>query len=204
MEFGIAERAIDALLAQNKRAVVAIDGRCGAGKSTLANAVAQIYSADIIHMDDFFLSAELRTKERLSSPGGNVHYERFFDEVVLPLNHGGSFSYRVFDCTKMDFSSYRTVNANGLILIEGAYSHHPYFAAALGHEPYNLRVFMDISPTLQRERIIARGGGEAYQSFERMWIPLEEAYIGAYDIKGKAGLVLLSPLSPTHACCRSW
>ena len=49
-------------------------------------------------MDDFFLPFELRTAERLKEPGGNVHYERFIDEVVSKLSAGEPFEYGVFRC----------------------------------------------------------------------------------------------------------
>ena len=43
--------------------IVAIDGRCGAGKSTLAAVLAERLDANLIHMDDFFLRPEQRTPE---------------------------------------------------------------------------------------------------------------------------------------------
>ena len=46
--------------------VIAIDGRCASGKSTLAQQLAGLTGAGIIHMDDFFLPRELRTEERLT------------------------------------------------------------------------------------------------------------------------------------------
>ena len=33
--------------------ILAIDGRCGSGKTTLAGMIAQRYRAEVIHMDDF-------------------------------------------------------------------------------------------------------------------------------------------------------
>ena len=54
------------------RAVIAIDGMAASGKSTLAARLAEELDGCVIHMDDFFLPPELRTQERLSSPGGNV------------------------------------------------------------------------------------------------------------------------------------
>ena len=63
------------------RAVIAIDGMAASGKSNLAARLAEELDGCVIHMDDFFLPPELRTQERLSSPGGNVHYERFEAEA---------------------------------------------------------------------------------------------------------------------------
>ena len=44
--------------------IIAIDGRCAAGKTTLAARLAKELGGDVIHMDDFFLPLELRTEER--------------------------------------------------------------------------------------------------------------------------------------------
>ena len=62
--------------------IIAIDGRCAAGKTTLAARLAKELGGDVIHMDDFFLRVEQRTPERMKEVGGNVDYERF-EKTVL-------------------------------------------------------------------------------------------------------------------------
>ena len=79
-----------------KQIIVAIDGRCAAGKTTLTSLLQKKTGANIFHMDDFFLRPEQRTPERFSQPGGNVDYERFYNEVVLPIHNKQSFTYRIF------------------------------------------------------------------------------------------------------------
>ena len=37
----------------------------------------------------------LRTPERLNETGGNLHRERFYDEIIGNLDSPGGFSYRV-------------------------------------------------------------------------------------------------------------
>ena len=68
---------IDALLRDKDFVVVAIDGKCTSGKTTLAARLAEIYDCNVFHMDDFFLRPEQRTPERFAQIGGNVDYERF-------------------------------------------------------------------------------------------------------------------------------
>ena len=46
---------IRALLGRQTRVIAAIDGRCGAGKSTLAAQLQAQLSCRVFHMDDFFL-----------------------------------------------------------------------------------------------------------------------------------------------------
>ena len=58
--------------------IVAIDGRCGSGKTTLGEYLEQVFDCNLFRMDDFFLRMEQRTPQRLKETGGNVDYERSF------------------------------------------------------------------------------------------------------------------------------
>ena len=62
----IVKKQIDMLLEEKDFAVVAIDGKCTSGKTTLASKLAEIYDCNVFHMDDFFLRPEQRTPERFA------------------------------------------------------------------------------------------------------------------------------------------
>ena len=126
-------------------------------------------------MDDFFLPAELRTPERLSEPGGNIHYERFAQEV-LPHIRNGAFEYYVFNCASMNYSGARKIAASPWRVVEGTYSHYPNFG-----DYADVRVFSSIGAATQMERIKARNGDYA-KIFADKWIPMEEKYFDAYSI----------------------
>ena len=49
------------LRSAEKRLIIAIDGRCGAGKTTLAKQLENRMDCTVFHMDDFFLRPEQRT-----------------------------------------------------------------------------------------------------------------------------------------------
>ena len=85
----LAEKA--ACASREQPYVIAIDGRCGSGKTTLATQLSERLGANLIHMDDFFLRPEQRTPERLATPGENIDHERFLSEVLLPLRQGSVF-----------------------------------------------------------------------------------------------------------------
>lgn len=165
--------------------VIAIDGRCASGKTTMANRLGELFHAGVIHMDDFFLPLHIRTDERLHTPGGNVHYERFCDEVLPNLNSTAGFSYRKFDCHKMEYADSVEVTGGSLYFVEGAYSCHP----ALG-EYMSLRVFSDVDKDTQRHRIVQRGGKDVLSAFENKWIPMEEAYFQTFQIEKRARIIL--------------
>ena len=58
---------IDRMQSQ-KPYILAIDGRCASGKTTLANELSQSLSCNVVHMDDFYLPFALRTPERMAQP----------------------------------------------------------------------------------------------------------------------------------------
>ena len=160
---------------------LAIDGRAAAGKSTAAALLAAALGAGVVHMDDFFLPAALRTPQRLSEPGGNVHYERFAAEVLPQLASGAAFSYRRFDCAAMGYGAPRDVSAGAWRIVEGAYSHHPRFGAYR-----DVSAFFTVPPDAQRRRVTARNGAAAWEAFETRWIPMEERYFEAFSIEARA------------------
>lgn len=160
------------------RVIVAIDGRCASGKSTLAKQLEENYGWPVVHMDDFFLRPEQRTSERYAQPGGNIDYERFSAEVLAPCSRGERVCYRPFDCHTMTLSDPVALPDSPVVIVEGSYSCHPAL-----REFYDLKIFLSVEPRTQMERIIAREGEPYAQVFRQKWIPLEEAYFAAYDVE---------------------
>ncbi len=185
MDFNKLAALIATALTQKQPLILAIDGRCGAGKTTIAKKLAREFSCNVIHMDDFFLPTEKRTPERLSAPGGNTDVERFLNEVMLPLKSGKHFSYRPYDCHTVSFKAPVHVAPNKLTVIEGSYSCHP-----LLWDFYDLRIFVDVNKQTQLERIAARNGEDALKVFAARWIPLEEKYFDAFSIKERCDAVV--------------
>ena len=165
--------------------VIAIDGRAASGKTTLAKQLALILEAGVIHMDDFFLPGHLRTPARFAQAGGNVHYERFREEVLPRLSVRASFEYRKFDCSKMALGRHCTVAGSRWRIVEGAYSMHPEFG-----DYADLKLFFDISPEKQMERIRQRNGEQKAVIFASRWIPLEENYIRSARPDKRADIIL--------------
>ena len=163
-------KQIDDVLTQKDTVIVAIDGKCTSGKTTLASKLAELYDCNVFHMDDFFLRPEQRTPERFAEVGGNVDYERFQEEVLLPLRSGRSFSYRPFDCKTLTLSAPIIVTPKRLNSIEGTYSHHPYFG-----NPYDLKILLTVDDETQRRRIQDRPEFLHKRFFEE-WIPMENRY----------------------------
>ena len=175
---------IDRLLSRKSQVLMAIEGPCTAGKTTLSQFLKNKYACTVIPMDQFFLRPEQRTPDRLAQPGGNVDYERFYQEVLQPLQAGKSFSYRPFSCSTQTLTAPVEVVPERLTIIEGTYSVHPYFC-----DPYDLRIFLTIDPDTQRIRIGQRPVWKQERFFNE-WIPMETFYFNYFSIKDTCDLIL--------------
>lgn len=151
--------------------LIAIDGRCGSGKSTLGKLISEYYDCPLVHMDDFYLPQSMRTKERYATPGGNVHHERVKAEVIEPALRHEPLHYGIFSHEVMDVHHYIDVPTSSHLVVEGSYSLNPSLK-----DLYDIRIFMTIEPEHQLERILKRNGPVVLEEFKQRWIPLEELY----------------------------
>lgn len=180
--------AIDRALNESSVLNVAIEGGSASGKTSLAALLESVYDCNVFHMDDFFLQPHQRTPERFAQPGGNVDYERFEQEVLIPLTHGEAFTYRKFDCSTMSMGESISVTPKKLNITEGAYSLHPRLRSA-----YHISVFLDSDPEVQRARILARNGAKMLERFVNEWIPLEHMYFESTGVRESCDIILPPP-----------
>ena len=181
-------KAINELLEANDNStiLVAIEGRCASGKTTLGKYLYDNYPCSLFHMDDFFLQPNQRTRERLEEIGGNVDYERFKREIIEPLLQKESVYYQPYSCRENVLLEKRKISFQKLNIIEGAYSTHPYF-----NHPYQCKIFLDIEEETQRKNILKRNGIEELKQFEEKWIPKENIYFEKLEINDYIYLTLI-------------
>lgn len=166
--------------------IIAIDGMSGSGKTTLGEFLHKQFSdSNLLHMDDYFLQPHQRTEKRLSEIGGNVDYERFKLEIIDHLTDKTGLTYRLYNCQIQNLGPEIHIPWKPLVIIEGAYSHHPYFG-----DPYSLRIFCSISVEQQVKRIEKRNGTAMLNRFLNEWIPKENLYFKTFYIEAKADLLL--------------
>ncbi|MBQ2911928.1 MAG: uridine kinase, partial [Clostridia bacterium] len=134
----------------------------------------------------FFLPFPLRTEERMNEAGGNIHYERFIDEVI---NHHDdeALTYGVFDCSVMKINGESHIENKGIIIVEGSYALHYKFG-----KYYDFAIFSDVDYDIQVGRIRARNGEEMLKRFEGEWIPMEEKYFAAQKTAEKCDFIIKS------------
>ena len=183
-EFSTVLCAIETLLSQKDQVILAIDGHCGAGKTTLALGLAHRFGGEVVHMDDFFLRPEQRNVARLAEVGGNLDRERFQKELLLPLLEGEPFFYRPFDCETLVMGNPIPMNRSRFTVVEGCYSMHPEFGRY-----WDRALFLTISPKEQRSRIGARNP-DMLSRFLQQWIPMENAYFEAFSIPDRCDFVM--------------
>ena len=181
------EKRIKAAADKKEIFIVAVDGRCASGKTTLAAALSERLGCDVIHTDDFYLQSHQRTEERYAEPGGNLDRERLITEVLQPLRRGVGASYCPFICRTMSFGEKIHLKSKGIYIVEGSYSCHPDL-----RKYYDMTVFVTTDKETQKERIRKRNGEDRLIDFICKWIPLEEKYFAAFDVENKADAVIIS------------
>lgn len=162
---------------EDQRLLVCIDGPCASGKTTLARLLQQVLDAAVIPMDDFFLPHARKTAQRLSQPGGNADHERLVAQCLVPWTARQPIVYRPYDCHRDALGDEIAVPDRRITLVEGSYSLLPDIACHA-----DLRVFLQISPGEQLQRIRLRNGEDGLATFVQRWIPLEQAYFAALQL----------------------
>ena len=183
MDFSQLFNKIDELFA-TESIIIALDGGSASGKTTLAKILSEKYDCNVFHIDDFFLRPEQRTPERFAEIGGNFDRERFQGEVLQSLINNENVTYRRFNCSTQTLEAPITFFPKKITVVEGAYSMHP----SLGSY-YDIAVLLDIEPEYQRERILIRNSKDLAKRFFDEWIPLENRYFEATDIKNRADMI---------------
>ena len=168
-----------------KPLVLALDGPCGSGKTTLAAALQKQFPAcTVLHTDDFYLPPARRIPDWAHTPCANMDLSRLRDEVLRPAYAGQSVAYRAYSCREGAFLPPVQLPAQPLVILEGSYSHHPLLRPC-----ETLRVFVGCAKAEQTRRLQAREGAR-YADFAARWIPLEEGYFARYGIAESADFVV--------------
>lgn len=172
------------LMLSDTPVIISIDGRCGSGKTSMAGALSEVFSCNIIHMDGYYLPFDKRGEAWEKTIAGNMDIERLLNEALLPAGRGEGIIYRAFNAHLERFEKEEKLLPHKLTVVEGSYSQHPLLA-----DKYDLKIFLTCSKEVQARRLRKREG-ENYAAFEKRWIPMEENYLTSYDIEIKSDLVI--------------
>lgn len=160
--------------------IIALEGKCGSGKTTLSNYLNEKLSVTIIPIDDFFLPLARKTKNRLSEIGGNVDYERV-GELLLSIRNKQINKYNKFNCQTQSYEEVNIVN-NAIIILEGVYSYHKYFRHLIDY-----MLYLEVDNSTQDERLRNRSN---YERFIKEWIPLENTYYDSEAVAQHSDIII--------------
>jgi uridine kinase len=140
--------------------VVAIDGPAGAGKTTLAAAVAGALGAAVLHMDDLYAGWT----------GLRAGIELAHTAALQPLSLGRTVAVPTFDWERDQYVSLTPLNVKSVLIVEGV------GAGALGLEEHvSVLVFVDGPESSRKVRAVGRGG-EDFDTHWDAWASLEAQY----------------------------
>lgn len=155
--------------------LIAIDGRCGSGKTHLAALLQALFPCRVFHTDHYYLPIARRPADWQQRPAGNMDLERLRTEVIQPARTGATVYRRIFECAAQHLGEPQAVEPMPLSIVEGSYALHPMLADA-----YDMCIFLTCSEHEQKTRLQAREGAH-FEMFERIWIPMEQRYHAACD-----------------------
>ena len=172
-------------LEKQDRVIVALDGMSCSGKTTFAGELAERFSGSVVHMDGFFLPRDRFPEEMQTLPGGNMDRDRFRAEVLSPLAAGGDYAYRAFSCQEQAFLPATVPVSGRLVVVEGAYALLPPWG-----KYYDLALFLQVSAEEQQGRLLLRNGVKGMVPFLTRWIPREESYFAACDVRNRCDAIV--------------
>jgi len=156
--------------------VLAMDGRSGAGKTTLAAAlVAAAPGSDVVHLDAIYPGWD----GLADTPGLLVQH------LLEPLSAGRPAGYQRWDWSAGLPGEWHPLDpAPSLLLLEGigcgAWACTPYLAGLL---------WLDAPSDVRRDRALARDG-DTYAPHWLRWADQERSYLDAEQPRRRADLVL--------------
>ncbi|MEV8130246.1 aminodeoxychorismate synthase component I [Pseudarthrobacter oxydans] len=161
--------------------IIAIDGRSGAGKTTLAVELAARLRAhhkvSLFHLEDIY-------------PGWNglaAGIERYVSTVLAPLSRGEAASWVCWDWENHDDGESRVTLPAEIVIVEGVGA-----AAAAARPLLSAVIWAEAPDDVRRTRALDRDG-ETYEPFWDQWAAQEEEWLAADKVPLDADVRVLNP-----------
>lgn len=159
--------------------IIAIDGRAGAGKTTLANELSLALrlhrKVSVIHLDEIYAGWELALSDALTIS---------LLQILKSIAAGETAIFPIYDWTWEQFDSTREIFPCDLIIFEGVGS-----AQRVVREVATATIWMDVDPQTGLERVLDRDG-EAIADQMNLWQVREEEHFLADATRANADFIL--------------
>lgn len=170
---GAITRLQEMVKAHGGQAMIAVDGYSAAGKSTLADALADATGAVVVRGDDFYRVMDDAVRARLSPREGITHYydwQRLRDEVLEPLSRRQAATYHPYDWESGQLARRPvTIPAASVFFLEGLFVSRPEL------KPYfDFSVLVDTPAATRRRRQLGRA--DASSEWLRRWDAAERLF----------------------------
>lgn len=173
-----------------------IEGPGGAGKSTLAAAVAAHFRAQdqaeitVVHGDDLFGRGERRWLDGHDPQGKGqpegydvFRHDRLQQELLDPLRAGRRGRFQRYDWSSDSLAEWLSTPPHGLVLVEGAYLLRRHL-----RRYWDVALFVRTPRSVRHARMHARNQNAS--GWIERWVAAEDAYLAAEDPAAAADLTV--------------
>lgn len=158
--------------------IIAVDGRSGAGKTTIAVELAALLRrhrpVSLFHLEEIY-------------PGWNGladGVERYIETVLQPLHSGATATWTEWDWVARNDGASRTTPVTPVVVVEGVGSSHGRAAEFL-----DAIIWVDAPSTARKTRALERDG-DTYAPFWDMWAKQEERLLEEPATRAAADVVV--------------
>lgn len=156
--------------------LVALDGRSGTGKSTLAALIAGALGATVVAGDDFYAGgtdAEWAARSAAERAAQCIDWQRLRTAALVPLRADRTAAWHPFDFHRgAGLATHQVTRAPAaVIVLDGIYSARPELADLV-----DLVVLVEADDALRRGRLRAREGAAFMDAWHRLWDAAEDYY----------------------------
>jgi len=160
----------------SKSILIAVDGRSGVGKSTVAKEIAEKVNGIVIVGDDFYSGGpdeEWKKKDAKERVDLCIDWKRLREEVLEPLLSGKETAWRPFDFQTGEGLSSKIISAKPaqVILLDGVYSARPELSDLI-----NLSILVEAENVGRRKRLVEREGPTFMDNWHSVWDVAEDYY----------------------------
>lgn len=163
--------------------VIALDGRSGVGKSTIASQLAAVLQGTIIPTDDFFAaeltSADWDARSPIERARDAIDWLRLRRLVIEPLRAGEPAIWYPFDFAAGEHADGSYAMASEpvrrdparIIILDGAYSSRPELANLV-----DCAILVEAPAATRRERLALREAADFLEAWHLRWDAAEDYF----------------------------